>query len=109
LRDLGNRIAGHAVLDVRKTAPPVTITVDGAEIEAYEGEMVLAALFANGIKINRYTVKRREPRGLFCGIGQCTDCAMVVDGAANTRTCITPVRAGMDIRTQDGLAAKGGG
>jgi predicted molibdopterin-dependent oxidoreductase YjgC len=106
---MNNRITEHAILDVRKTAEPVTITVDGAEIEAYEGEMVLAALFANGIKVNRYTVKHHEARGLFCGIGQCTDCAMVVDGAANVRTCITPVRAGMTIRTQDGLAAKGGG
>jgi predicted molibdopterin-dependent oxidoreductase YjgC len=104
---MDNRILEHAVLDVAKTSPPVRITVDGEEMEAYEGEMILAALAARGVKVNRYTVNRREPRGLFCGIGQCTDCAMVVDGVANVRTCVTPVRGGMKIETQDGLGAKG--
>ncbi|MDR3210078.1 MAG: (2Fe-2S)-binding protein [Oscillospiraceae bacterium] len=104
---MGSRILEHAVLDVAKTPPPVHITVDGRDIEAYEGEMILAALLASGIKVNRYTVNRHEPRGLFCGIGQCTDCAMVVDGVANVRTCVTPVRGGMVIATQDGLGAKG--
>jgi predicted molibdopterin-dependent oxidoreductase YjgC len=104
---MGNRILEHAVLDVSKTSPLVSVTVDGEKIEAYEGEMILAALLARGMRINRYTVGGHEPRGLFCGIGQCTDCAMVVDGVANVRTCVTPVRAGMVIETQDGLGAKG--
>ena len=28
---------------------------------------------------------------------------MVVDGVPNVRTCVTPVREGMDVRTQHGL------
>ena len=73
---------------------------------AREGEMVLACLIANGIIVNRYTAKRNEPRGLFCGIGQCTDCAMVVNGKPNVRTCITPVKEGMVIETQKGVGKK---
>jgi len=72
-------------------------------MQARAGEMILASLIANGKIINRYTAKRDEPRGLFCGIGQCTDCAMVVNGKPNVRTCVTPVKEGMVIETQHGL------
>ncbi len=100
------RVEDHVILDVKPTGRIVEITVDGQTIPAVEGEPILASLLAQGIRINRYTVKRHEPRGLFCGIGQCTDCAMVVDGLPNVRTCITPVKAGMVVQTQDGLGAK---
>lgn len=103
----GMRVENHVILDVENKKKIVEISVDGKTISAYEGEPILAALLDAGIKINRYTVKHHEPRGLFCGIGQCTDCAMVVDGQANVRTCITPVRAGMVIQTQDGLSKEG--
>lgn len=97
------RVESHIVLDTKDDAAIVEITVDGKSIKAKEGEPILAALLANNIKINRYTRKYKEPRGLFCGIGQCTDCAMIVDGTPNVRTCITPVRAGMIVETQYGL------
>ena len=97
------RVKNHVILGEQDDAKTVTILVDGKPIEALEGENILAALIANGIIVNRYTVKRGEPRGLFCGIGQCTDCAMVVDGKPNVRTCITPVRDGMVIETQVGV------
>ena len=98
------RVENHVILDVKKQTKLIEISVDGKTIKAYEGEPILSALLDAGIRINRYTVKKHEPRGLFCGIGQCTDCAMVVDGQANVRTCITPVRDGMIIKTQDGLS-----
>lgn len=102
------RIKDHVILGPEQEAKLVRITVDGKELMAKEGEPVLAALLAENIMINRYTVKRKEPRGLFCGIGQCTDCAMIVDGKPNVRTCITPVRPGMVIRTQYGVGEGGG-
>ena len=98
------RMNEHCILDVEKKIKKVEIIVDGVAINAYEGEPILAALLANNIKVNRYTMKKHEPRGLFCGIGQCSDCSMVVNGQANVRTCITPVKAGMIIKTQDGIA-----
>jgi Uncharacterized anaerobic dehydrogenase len=97
------RVDNHVILDVNKDLKIVEIFVDGKSIKAKDGEPILAALLANNIIINRYTLKRREPRGLFCGIGQCTDCAMIVDGVPNVRTCITPVKEGMVIETQYGL------
>jgi hypothetical protein len=44
------------------------------------------------------------PRGIFCGMGVCFDCLMVIDGVPNTRACMTWVRDGLDARFQDGLA-----
>ena len=31
---------------------------------------------------------------------------MVVDGVPNVRTCITPLKAGMDVKTQYGVSDK---
>ncbi|MDR1796534.1 MAG: (2Fe-2S)-binding protein [Clostridiales Family XIII bacterium] len=104
-----NRVENHVVLGMEPPQNLVEITVDGKPVRAREGEKILAALLAQGIIVNRYTVKRGEPRGLFCGIGQCTDCAMVVDGKPNVRTCMTPVRAGMVIETQHGLGRRANG
>lgn len=100
------RVVEHVILGEEEPGKMVEITVDGKKLQAREGEQILAALIANGIIVNRYTVKRKEPRGLFCGIGQCTDCAMIVDGRPNVRTCITPVKAGMVIETQHGVERK---
>jgi len=52
--------------------------------------------------IHRYTARRSEPRGMFCAIGRCTDCIMVVDGRPNIRTCVVPLKSGMVVETQKG-------
>ncbi|MCM8768631.1 MAG: (2Fe-2S)-binding protein [Candidatus Omnitrophica bacterium] len=97
------RIEKHPVLPDRPAGKKVDIFVDGRKVEAYEGEPIAAALWAAGIKKFRYTRKEKQPRGYFCGLGRCTDCVMTVDGVANVRTCITPVKGGMVVQTQKGL------
>ena len=81
--------------------------MDGKKLRAKSGETIAAALMENGIHIHRYTTKKHEPRGVFCGIGQCTDCVMTVNGKPNVRTCITPVEEGMVIETQQGFGKRG--
>ncbi|MFZ5754732.1 MAG: (2Fe-2S)-binding protein [Bacillota bacterium] len=81
--------------------------VDGKKIPAKEGEPIAAALLAAGIRKFRVTPKDGNPRGIFCGIGRCTDCIMTVDGQPNVRTCVTPVRNGMVIESQKGLGKWG--
>ncbi len=78
----------------------VEIEVDGEAVVAYEGETIAAALIASGRTTLRHTSKNDAPRGIFCGMGVCFDCAMTVNGVANVRTCVTPVEAGMKIQTQ---------
>ncbi|MBS7658991.1 MAG: (2Fe-2S)-binding protein [Candidatus Bathyarchaeia archaeon] len=97
------RIVDHPILGKIKERKKVFIEVDGKKIEAYEGEPIAAALLAAGIRVFRFTAKEKEPRGVFCAIGRCTDCIMTVDGIPNVRTCVTPVRDGMKIKTQVGL------
>jgi predicted molibdopterin-dependent oxidoreductase YjgC len=83
----------------------VTVRYQGREIEAFDGEPIAAALLAAGVSVFRTTPKRGEPRRLFCGIGRCTDCVMVVDGMPNVRTCVTPVRDGMEVEVLEGRGA----
>jgi len=100
---MDNRVKNHVVLGPLEERAKVKITVDGKEIEGYENEMIAATLMANGINVFRETKKKHEPRGIFCAIGRCTDCVMVVDGVPNVRTCVTPIKEGMVIETQKGL------
>lgn len=97
------RILDHPILGPKPAAKQVLIEVDGRQIQAYEGEPISAALLAHGIRVCRTTRRRHEPRGVFCGLGRCTDCVMTVNGVPNVRTCITPVKEGMKVTTQRGL------
>lgn len=98
-----NRILNHPILEEKEQGKEVQIFVDDRPIIAYEGEMIAAALIANGIFINRYTTHNHKPRGIYCAIGRCTDCIMTVDGVPNVRTCVTKVKEGMEITTQQGM------
>ena len=100
------RIKEHPILGIQEKGRPVTFTFDGKELKGFEGEPIAAALKANGVMVHRYTKKQHKPRGIFCAIGRCTDCVMVVDNVPNVRTCITPLKEGMDVRTQYGVSAK---
>ena len=82
--------------------PRVMIVLDDEPVEAYEGETVAAVLLARG-EIATRTTPRGEPRGIFCGMGVCFDCLMIIDGVPNTRACMTWVRDGLDARRQEGL------
>jgi hypothetical protein len=79
----------------------VGVTVDGEPVRAYLGETVAAVLVAGGSPATRTTVGS-APRGVYCGMGVCFDCLVVVDGVPNTRACMTWVRDGMAIRRQRG-------
>ena len=79
------------------------IEVDGEKISAYEGETVAAALAAAGRRTFRRTIKKNHPRGMFCGIGLCYECIMVINGIPNTRACQTLATPGCRVETQEGL------
>ncbi len=76
------------------------ILVDGEKIVAYEGETIAAALTAAGLRTLRHTKKYGHPRGLYCGIGLCQECRMVVNGVPNTQVCQTLAFPGCRIETQ---------
>ncbi|RPI54517.1 MAG: (2Fe-2S)-binding protein [Chloroflexi bacterium] len=97
------RVVEHPILGEAEPAKMIQIEVDGRLIPAREGEPIAAALLAAGTRVFRRTTKRNEPRGVYCAIGRCTDCAMTVNGRPNVRTCVTPAVDGMVVRTQQGL------
>ncbi len=88
--------------DALERGPAVTIMLDGEPVTAYVGETVAAVLFAEGSAQTRTTV-RGAPRGVFCGMGVCFDCLVVVDGLPNRRACVTWVRDKMRVDRQHGL------
>ncbi|AZM49294.1 proline dehydrogenase [Streptomyces sp. WAC 06738] len=81
---------------------PLSVRVDGEELVTEAGRTVAGLLLALGRVSWRTTRGGGRPRGVFCGIGVCHDCLVVVNGAADVRACQRLVRDGDDIRTQDG-------
>jgi len=96
------RIHEHPIFGTIESGKKITINFNADPIDACENDTIASALWAAGKKVSRYTPERCEPRGLFCAIGYCSDCLMVVDGMPNTRTCVTPVKDGMNIEVQQG-------
>ena len=95
------RISQHPILDFKR-GEPVHFTFDGTQIAAHAGETVAAALYAAGYRTLANSPIRRRPRGLYCAIGNCSSCMMVVNGRANVKTCIELVQDGMVVETQKG-------
>ena len=58
-----SRIENHIILGDLEKGKEVQITVDGKKISAKEGEPILSALLANGIKVQNISAKKHEPRG----------------------------------------------
>ena len=103
---MAERVTEHPILGSYEKGKRVTFYYNKKPMEGYEGEPVAAALLAAGIRIHRYTAKLHKPRGIYCAIGRCTDCVMIVDGEPNVRTCITPLKENMQVETQIGIGEK---
>ncbi len=99
------RIENHPIIGEFDKGARVSFEFDGRRLEGCEGEPIAVALRAAGVMVHRYTARFHRPRGIFCAIGRCTDCVMIVDGKPNVRTCVTPLREGMKVQTQYGVEA----
>jgi predicted molibdopterin-dependent oxidoreductase YjgC len=83
------------------------IEVNGQRIPAFEGETIATTLLAAGIKICRNTRVKKQPRGIYCGIGICFECRMIVNGKPNTRVCQTLATPECKVQTQQGDISEG--
>ncbi len=79
-----------------------TFEFDGTPMPFVAGQSVAAALTSAGIRSWRTTRVLGRPRGLFCGIGVCFDCLVVVDSRPNERACLVLAKPGMSVRSQEG-------
>jgi NADPH-dependent 2,4-dienoyl-CoA reductase/sulfur reductase-like enzyme len=81
-------------------AERVHFTIDGRPAAAEAGVSLLAALWNDGVRALRRSVGG-EARGPLCGMGTCFECRVTLDGQPHVRSCLAPVREGMDVRLRD--------
>ena len=76
----------------------VTIRVNEVPYVVPDDITLAVALLNAGV-----TAFRRDltggPRAPLCGMGSCHECRVAVDGVANVRACLEPVRDGMQVET----------
>jgi predicted molibdopterin-dependent oxidoreductase YjgC len=77
---------------------PSRVLVDGVAVEVPRGVTVVAALVVAGTLCTRRSVTGQR-RFAFCGIGQCQECRVTVDGRPNRLACRTVCTDGMAIAT----------
>ena len=83
----------------------IEFTFNGEKIDAITGQSVAAALLAANQRTLRKTRFNNNDRGVFCGIGVCFDCLVVIDGITNQRACLIEAKPGMKVQTQVGSDA----
>jgi predicted molibdopterin-dependent oxidoreductase YjgC len=77
----------------------VRLEVDGAAIEALEGDTLLVALLTHGDRL-RFSEFGDGPRSGFCLMQACQDCWVWTTDGKRLRACGTPVAQGMKIVTR---------
>jgi hypothetical protein len=68
------------------TAGTVRIDVAGESVMGVAGQTIAGILMAGGRLAWRRS-RTGRPRGVFCGIGVCFDCLVVVNGLRDVRAC----------------------
>ncbi len=58
----------------------ISFQFDGIEVGAFEGETIAAALLRARITHLRDAPNSKKPRGMFCVMGVCQECVVIVDG-----------------------------
>lgn len=81
----------------------VDILLNGEKIQVPTGTTVAAMALSHGQRFTRTTPISDSKRAPFCMMGVCYECLMVIDGKANQRSCVTYVKQGMQIETQQGV------
>lgn len=93
---------------IQPSAPtPVTITFDGEPLSGVTGQSIAGVIMANERLGFRLTSVHDAPRGVFCGIGVCFDCLVVVDGIEDVRACQRRAHEGDVVTTQHHRAPEG--
>jgi predicted molibdopterin-dependent oxidoreductase YjgC len=76
----------------------ITIKIDGKSVEVDAGTNLAAALLNSGVNAFRNSVTT-EPRQPLCAMGICFECRVTIEGEPHQRSCLIPVREGMNVTT----------
>lgn len=88
--------------DPLRPSPPsaLTVSVEGEEAGGLVGQTIAGVLLGAGRTHWRTTSATGQPRGVFCGIGVCFDCLVVVNGERDVRACLRRAQDGDVIERQ---------
>ncbi len=64
----------------QKNGEKISFTFENKRCFAFRGQSLAAALFSNGIKTLRLSPVLQQPRGMFCLMGSCQECLVMVNG-----------------------------
>lgn len=78
--------------------PALTIHVDGAPLQALEGDTLLVAMLTAGARL-RQSEFGAGPRAGFCLMGACQDCWVWTEEGERLRACSTPAAPGLRLVT----------
>ena len=95
------RIVEHPILEFER-GEKISFFFNGQKVVAFPNETIAAALHAAGVRKLGESPELHRPRGLFCAIGNCSSCFMIVDGEPNMRVCIIKAKPGMRVEEQKG-------
>jgi D-hydroxyproline dehydrogenase subunit gamma len=80
-------------------SPTVRIQVNRQTLDVPAGISVAAAIAQLQLPLRRSV--SGQWRAPFCGMGVCFECRVRIDGRAQQRACMTQVRDGMQVSTDD--------
>ena len=70
-----------------ETPTAITITVEGVAVDGLLGQTLAGVLLAADTLAWGGTSSGDHPRGVFCGIGICFNCLVIVNGQRDVRAC----------------------
>lgn len=93
------RIVEHPILGKLEHANTISFTFNNKVYQGLENESIAAALLANGIRTLRHHEESGSPRGIYCNIGHCYECRVIVNGQQGVRACLTSIKDGMVVES----------
>jgi D-hydroxyproline dehydrogenase subunit gamma len=76
---------------------------DGRPVTGRPGQSVAIALWNAGIRTLRQSPIDAAPRGMFCAIGVCQECVVMIDGIRRP-SCATLVQPGLRVLSVPALS-----
>ncbi|EPR75015.1 Opine oxidase subunit A [Leifsonia rubra CMS 76R] len=77
---------------------PITLNYNGAPVDGQAGDTVASALIAAGDPALR-EAGGGDKRGVFCGMGVCAECTVMIEGKGESLACMTPATDGMIVES----------
>ncbi|WML60379.1 (2Fe-2S)-binding protein [Neobacillus sp. PS2-9] len=77
-----------------KSRKTVSFSFNNEIYKGMKGDTIGVALWANGVKTLRHSEKNNEPRGMYCGIGQCYECRIYRSDIGLVKACTTLIKEG---------------